>query len=93
MTDQKLKAMQNVAQYAFAMYDAQLYLNVYSHCDEARNHYFEMKSKFKEAVEEYECMYGPLTAASDANRDSWTWSTDPWPWQIDEGGCTVCGRM
>ena len=93
MTDQKLNAMRNVAQYAFAMYDAQLFLNVYSGCAEARNYYFNMKEKFDEAVEEYECKYGPLTARSEENRSAWTWSTDPWPWQIDEGGCAKCGRM
>lgn len=93
MTDQKLKAMRNVAQYAFAMYDTQLYLDVYHDCDEAREHYFALKEKFERAKEEYECKYGPLTAMSHENADSWKWSTQPWPWMIDEGGCASCGRM
>ena len=44
-------------------------------------------------IEAYEKKYGPLTATSPENRDTWKWSTEPWPWQLEEGGNGICGRI
>lgn len=93
MTEMKLKAMRTVAAFGFAMYDAQLYLDAYPECPEAVEYYFDMKNKFTAAAAEYEKKYGPLTASSPENRDTWKWSTEPWPWQLEEGGNGICGRI
>lgn len=93
MTEEQFRAQRIVAQYAFAMYDALLYLDAYPCNEEARKYYFEMKEKMEAAKEEYEENFGPLTASSNVNRDDWQWTESAWPWQISEGGCNRCGRM
>ena len=94
MNDNQYNAIRNVARYAFAMIDTQLFLDVYPDNCEAIEYYLEMKKKHEEAVAEYECAYGPLTAANAADSgECWRWTQGQWPWQVSKGGCGVCGRM
>lgn len=95
MNDNQYNAIRNVARYAFAMIDTQLFLDVYPDNCEAMEYYLEMKKNHEAAVAEYERTYGPLTVDSAAaiNDGCWKWTQGPWPWQVTKGGCGVCGRM
>ena len=86
MTREQYEAQKYVAQFAFAMYDALLFLDAYPCCVKARNYYFAMKEKYNKAKAEYEERFGPLTASSHVDRDEWQWTETPWPWQICKGG-------
>ena len=85
-------AIRTVAEYAFAMIDAGLYLDAYPDDTDALAYYREMKKQHKAATEAYEKVYGPLTAAAATDGDRWEWTKGPWPWQT-KGGCAPCGRM
>ena len=92
MSDNQFSAIRSVARYAFAMIDAELYLDAYPDDREALAYYAQMKDAHAAAAAEYEREYGPLTADSAENGERWTWVDGPWPWQTQRGG-RVCGRM
>ena len=92
MGDNQYNAIRTVSRLAFAMIDAELYLDAYPCDGDALAYYREMKDAHAAAVADYEQKYGPLTAKSAADGDMWTWTDGPWPWQTEGGNC-VCGRM
>ena len=73
----------------FALDDVTLYLDTHP-CDmQALAYYNNYKKIYKQAVDEYTKLYGPLTIRnvstnSSCNNDYWTWVNTPWPW---EGAC------
>ncbi len=70
----------------FVLVELGLYLDTHQGDKEA----FELFQKYalmeKEGRKRYEEIFGPLTQASAANRDSYCWLADPWPWNFQEGG-------
>ncbi len=73
--------LHNVQKTAFALVEANLYLNAYPDCEEALEYFFNMKAQHAEARAAYEEHCGPLTALSCEN-DSWQWVKTPWPWEL-----------
>ena len=51
----------------------------------ALSDYRETVKRLDEAVAQYESKYGPLTAASGAMGERWSWVTGPWPWHYEFG--------
>lgn len=64
----------------FYLIDLQLYLNTHPTDSEALNIYNNMVKEAKELREEYQRMYGMLTANS-TSKMPWQWIENPWPWQ------------
>ena len=68
----------------FVCHELKLYLDTHKDDKDA----FEMlKSVIKlsgEAHRRYETQYGPLTASDLERADSFTWVSDPWPWEYSE---------
>lgn len=71
-------------QYNFATTDLNLYLDIYPNDTNALKLYNDYNNILKQITDKYEKMYGPLSVdSSNANRNSWEWIKNPWPW---EGG-------
>ena len=67
----------------FFALDLQLYMNTHPNCARALALYTEAIQKAKELRNEYEKMYGPLTAAATPAKLPWQWSRNPWTWAIE----------
>ena len=73
-----------ISRLSFVKVELELYLDGYPECQNALRYYREIVAKLKEATDEYEAKFGPLTA--DATRaDAWRWVQGKWPWQLEEG--------
>lgn len=88
MTDKKqAKMLRFIYETGFAIDDVILYLDTHP-CDmQAMEYYENYKKLYKQAVEEYSQLYGPLTVdnvAVGSCNGSWAWANTPWPW---EGAC------
>ena len=66
----------------FVKVELQLYLDGYPECQNALRYYREVVANLKEATDEYEMKYGPITATGTRG-DAWLWCKGKWPWQID----------
>jgi spore coat protein JB len=70
---------------SFAAFDIHLFLDTHPFNTEALtafNHYCRTSNVLKD---EYEAKYGPLTACSADDANSWEWVEGPWPWE-NKGG-------
>ena len=69
---------------SLSLYDTMLFLDTHPDDAEALAYFNKLSPLRQQAVQEYEMQFGPLTADSISNADSWKWVTEPWPW---ERGC------
>ena len=67
---------------AFAKTETELFLDTHPDSRAALSYYHEIVDKLAELTEQYNDMYGPLTADASSS-ESWNWIEGPWPWQRD----------
>lgn len=75
------KLFRTIQMYGFAIDEIVLYLDTHPNCQNALNYYHKYNNLKREAVEEYNRLYGPLTAKQVRSREKWTWTNEPWPWE------------
>lgn len=73
--------LMHINEVSFAMTEAVLFLDTHPCNKEAMEYYQKMKKMRKEAVEQYEKQFGPLTTDSVRNTTDWEWAKTPWPWE------------
>ena len=83
MTD-KQRAMRKVQATAFALVEANLYLDSHPTCSKGLEYFAEHKKAHEKAVKEFEEKYGPLTARASDNPRKWEWVVTPFPWERGE---------
>ena len=69
---------------SFAINDMLLYLDTHP-CDQrALDDIHQWVEERQKLLETYAKYFGPLTidSTADTGGDSWTWVTQPWPWEI-----------
>ena len=81
MTNHRDAMMRKIQMYSFAAYDALLYLDSHPDSRCALDYYNKNKMLERQATEEYERHFGPVTTPMEA--DSWQWTKGPWPWQCE----------
>ena len=77
----KSALLKKIQSYKFAAYDMLLYLDTHPKDKDAFKMYRELVAKAKRAIAEYESEFGPLTAKSAADFDTFKWTESPWPWE------------
>ena len=81
-SDRQRKMLQ-VQMADFALIDANLYLDTHPGCQKAMEYFQQQHEAAQRIRREYVELYGPLTAAADAGKDTWTWVETPWPWEME----------
>lgn len=69
-----------ITQVSFALTDVNLYLDTHPCDQEAMAYYQEVRKLREEALDKYQCQFGPLLNDSN-NSENWEWVNSPWPWQ------------
>ena len=73
-----------IMEYAFAMKDLNLYLDIYPNDKDSLNLFNTYLNKKKELTTMYEEKYGPLTIDSEVQNNNWFWDNAPWPWEVQK---------
>ena len=68
--------MKSIYEYGFLMVETMLFLDTHPSDSDALSYFVEAKEKYKEVVDKYTEMYGPL-------RNCWTWVATPMPWEVE----------
>lgn len=84
MTKEQMKLLKQVRMHAFAVVEANLYLDSHPDCKDGLEYYRKHNKAYEEAKAKYEKEYTPLTVNGAMNDDKWKWATDPWPWERGE---------
>ncbi len=77
----KDKLFCTIQMYGFAIDEISLYLDTHPNCRNALKYYHKYNDLRKAAVEEYNRLYGPLTAKQVKSNENWSWVKEPWPWE------------
>ena len=80
----KSEALRKVQMYSFALVDTGLFLDTHPTNKAALMFFEDTINKYREALEEYEKNYGPMTPGSVDVSKSWEWVETPWPWEMEE---------
>jgi spore coat protein JB len=76
------KMLKEVMAASFTAFDLHLYLNTHPYDQRALMLFNNSTQNAKILADNYERMYGPLTAASSGSYP-WQWINSPWPWEND----------
>ena len=79
--NERERLLKRVQMYSFAVTDAALFLDTHPNNMSALAYYNKYKKLYKDAADEFESRFGPLTIMSERNNEYWTWVNDPWPWE------------
>lgn len=74
------KLLREVMAISFTAYDLHLYLNTHPYDQRALMLFNNSTQRARMMTDNYERMYGPLTAAA-ATAYPWQWINSPWPWE------------
>lgn len=80
--------MYNVMQYAFAINDLNLYLDLHANDKEALNILEKLIHEYNNYLADYENTYGPLEVCSTKG-DEFDWVKGPWSWEESKGDLYV----
>lgn len=79
----RIELMKELQMFDFAVQEAVLFLNSHPNDQKALAYYRKYEDLRKQAKEEYERNFGPLTNRTNVE-DNWQYIEGPWPW---ESGC------
>ena len=68
----------------FVMLELGLYLDTHDDDKEAKEMFQQISTMMREAKENYEKRFGPLTQASAVTGNSFCWLKEPWPWNYQQ---------
>ncbi len=69
----------------FAITELGLYLDTHKNDKDAFALFSNYVRLYQEGKEKYEKQYGPLNQTAAARSGSYTWLSDPWPWEVEGG--------
>jgi len=80
MHDQQETMLTELMSIDFAIIELNLYLDTHPNDQRAIEMYNMNVQKSKQIREQYEMLFGPLTARYSTSKKSWQWISNPWPW-------------
>jgi spore coat protein JB len=81
MMNEKSALLKRVQICDFTLDEVGLFLDTHPEDQAALAYYKKHQMLKKEAMEQYQMKYGPLTAEDYCYNDRWTWIDNPWPWE------------
>lgn len=81
MRGDREKRLREIQVLSFVLVDINLYLDMYPGSQEGLDYYHKYNKLYKEAVDEFETKYGPITSGGVQSNEEWTWIREPWPWE------------
>ena len=79
--NEKNMLLSRIKKYDFTLKELNLYLDTHPNCRSALSMFRKYRELRRDAVQEYNKRFGPLTPEQVTDTQSWTWVEDPWPWE------------
>ena len=84
-SNEREELMQKIQQYAFAMNDIALYLDVYPNNKDMLNLYNEYLKNYNVSLNNFERRFGPICRDSMVSAtQTWNYDNAPWPWEVQK---------
>lgn len=82
MNESRKALMRKIQQYDFVLKELQLYLDTHPNCSNALAAYEKYARLSRDAKNEYNSRFCPITAEYSANSNHWQWVDEPFPWEV-----------
>lgn len=82
MDARRMQLLQQIQELEFAAIDLTLFMDIHPEQKQPVADYNRITERLKQVKEEYERYYGPLMAFGESTVDRWSWTDDPWPWEL-----------
>ena len=73
--------MHTIQMYDFALLEAAEYLDAHPQNPDALAYFKTQQARYRTAVNAYTRKYGPLQYKNGDYDNTWSWVSDPWPWE------------
>lgn len=73
--------MHTIQMYDFALLEAAEYLDAHPQNPDALAYFKTQQARYRTAVDAYTRKYGPLQYKNGDYDNTWSWVSDPWPWE------------
>ncbi len=80
----KEEMMKEIMKLSFAALETNLFLDGHPNNRKALAYFKKTKEALTALTKEYEATYGPITASGNESEKEWLWSTQKWPWQMED---------
>ncbi|HHV30435.1 spore coat protein CotJB [Acetivibrio mesophilus] len=81
MNPNQAKLLKEVMAADFTLIDLNLYLNTHPYDQNTIILFNNCAQRARMLRNEYERLYGPLTAQNSTTKCPWQWINSPWPWE------------
>ncbi|MBQ7339057.1 MAG: spore coat protein CotJB [Clostridia bacterium] len=78
--------MRRLQELDFALQELVLYLDVYPDCRRALDKFHTLRAEREQVMKRIEMSGTPVRAIGNESHDSWDWTDNPWPWEVDFPG-------
>lgn len=79
------RLLRKIRSYQFASWELHIFLDTHPGDCNAAQKLDEYRKITADLIAKYEAAYGPMNESSKTT-SRWAWISDPWPWDVDEGG-------
>ena len=83
-TQTKEALMKEIMRLSFVTLETNLFLDGHPNNKKALAYFKKYNEMLTSKKKEYQAMYGPLTADGNESDKEWLWSTQAWPWQMED---------
>ena len=85
-TEKNGTALVQIQELGFALRELGLYLDTHQSDTEATALFNQYAERYEEAMQQYQQSGAALTQLESAQRGTYTWLNDPWPWEYRKEG-------
>lgn len=80
----KEEFLKEIMRLSFVTLETNLFLDGHPQNKKALAYFKKYNELLTKKKKEYESLYGPLTAYGNESDKEWLWSTQAWPWQMED---------
>lgn len=82
MDPRRQELLRQIQELEFAAIELTLFMDIHPEQRQPVADYNQIVERLKQLKAEYERYYGPLMAFGESKVDRWSWTDDPWPWEL-----------
>lgn len=82
MDAKRMELLRQIQELEFAAVELTLFMDIHPEQREPLAAYNQATERLQGLVKEYESLYGPLMAFGQSITQRWSWTDEPWPWEL-----------
>lgn len=82
MDRRRMELLRHIQELQFVATELTLFMDIHPEQREPLAQYNHVTQRLQSVVKEYERHYGPMMAFGQSTTERWSWTDEPWPWEL-----------